>query len=418
MWVKLLSLKDNRPLLFAICFLNTPKLLFQLPNLSPRQLQRCSVLHCGAIGVALLCYAAHPAKADEYQTVPYLKYGDSIYSYKSRGEADVETLGCKDLDDCDLLAGQGEKAGWMDNSHDFVTTNADALAGWMDGFFGTQRNDEETARSYLRLRLQYEWDQEDGHDFKKPALRGKVRLPRADERLGLIFSDDGDEQSTVSEDVDKLLADENPNNEVALQYTGVDRDRSRLDFSVSLPSFKFKSRIRYRYKYPYSESLSGRFTEELIFKDGDGYRASTKFELDKVLNENVLLRWSNRFRYGQRTDGIEWNSSVGLSRRFDDKHAISYFVSVNGKTKPEFISERESKRQPGDPRTTHEKPGWLTEAYGVGMLYRVNFFRRWLFAEIQPAILWRRRFEQEDNRQSVGVITARLEIMFDKEHSE
>ena len=384
----------------------------------PRQQQRYAALQFSAMGVMLLFYAAHSVNADEYHTVPYLKYGDSIYSYKSHGEADVETLGCKDLDDCDLLAGQGERAGWMDNSHDFVTTNADALAGWMDGFFGTQRNDEETARSYLRLRFQYEWDEEEGHDFGKPALRGKVRLPRLNKRVGLIFSDDGDEEATVSEDVDRLLDDENPNNDVALQYTGVDRDRSRLDFNVSLPSFKFKSRIRYRYKYPFSESLSGRFTEELTFKDGDGYRASTKFELDNVLKENVLLRWSNRFRYGQETEGVEWNSSVGLSQRLDDNHAISYFVSINGKTKPEFISEREAKRLPDDPRTTHEQPGWLTEAYGVGMLYRVNFFRRWLFAEIQPAILWRRRFEQESNRESVGVITARLEIMFDKEHSE
>ncbi len=393
-------------------------MLFRLINTPPRQPRRYSSSLCGAIGVALLFYIANSVAADQYETVPFVKYGGSSYSYKSHCEADVETLGCKYLDECDLLEGQGVESGWMDSSHQFVTTNADALAGWMDGFFGTQRNDEETARSFLRLRFEYEWDQEDGHDFKTPALRGKVRLPRLNKRLGLIFSDDGDEQSTVSDDVDKLLDDESPSNDVALQYTGVDRDRSRLDFNVSLPSFKFKGRIRYRYKYPFSESLSGRFTEELTFKDGDGYRTSTKFELDKVLDENVLLRWSNRFRYGQRSEGIEWSSSVGLSQRFNDRNAMSYFVSVSGKTKPDFISEREANRLPGSPRTTHEKAGWLTEAYGVGVLYRVNFFRRWLFAEIQPAILWRRRFEQEDSRGSVGVITARLEIMFDKEHRE
>ncbi|MGI9293879.1 MAG: hypothetical protein ACR2PS_07835 [Pseudomonadales bacterium] len=368
----------------------------------------------------LLCQVAHSAKAEEDELIQPVKYADSTYTYKSYCETDIETLTCTDITDCDVLAGQAKKKnGWMDSSHEFVTTKADALAGWMDGFFGTRRADEETARSFLRLRFQHDWDEEDGHDIKTPRLSGKVNLPLLDKRLDLVFSDELGEEDNVSDEVDQLLDNEQPNTDIALQYTGVDSDRSRLSFRIS-PNrrLKLKARMRYRYKYPFSERYSGRFTEELLFRDGDGFSTTTRLELDDVINENLLLRWSNRFRYGQETEGIEWNSTIGLGQRIDDKHAISYFASVSGKTKPEFISEREAKRLPDEPRSTNEKPGWLTEAYGVGVLYRVNFFRRWLFAEIEPAVLWRRRFEQGDSRGPVGVITARLEIMFDKEHSK
>ncbi|MGI9286971.1 MAG: hypothetical protein ACR2P1_16420 [Pseudomonadales bacterium] len=393
------------------------RLLLSLRN-KPRHLRHASFRY-GAVGVALLCHAAHSAKADEYETIQLIKYADSTYTYKSYCESDIEALGCTD-ENCDLLAGQGkEEDGWMDTSHEFVTTQADALAGWMDGFFGTRRANEEAARSFLRLRFQHEWDEDEGHDIKTPRLSGKVKLPLLDKRLDLVFADELGENDSVNEEADQLLDNNQPDSDIALQYTGVDSDRSRLSFTVS-PNrkLKLKARMRYRYKYPFSEKYSGRFTEELLFRDGEGFSTTTRLELDDVLNENLLLRWSNRFRYGEETDGVEWNSTIGLGQRIDDKHAISYFASISGKTKPEFISEREANRLPGEPRSTNEKPGWLTEAYGLGVLYRVNFFRRWLFVEIEPAVLWRRRFEREYKRKPVGVLTARLEIMFDKEHSK
>lgn len=408
----MLTLFDDDSPFLTLRLIPARMLLLFRPRMS-----RYKLLH-PFVAVVALCLAPQPVAAGKTETdQPTQHPGSLAYTSKSHCEADTETLPCTHDPDCDLLAGQAAKEnGWMDTSHEFVTSKSDALAGWMDGFFGTQRADDEAARSFLRLRFQHDWDEEEGHDIKKPKLRGKVDLPRLDKRLGLIFSDAGDD--TVNEEVDNLLADEQPNNDVALQYTGVDKGRSRLDFKLSLPSFKLKTGVRYRYKYPFSEKLSGRFTEELIFRDGKGFETTTRLELDDALSKDLLLRWSNRFRYGQRTAGIEWNSTIGLGQRIDEKQAISYFASVSGKTKPEFLSERAAERLPGEPRITHEKPEWLTEAYGVGVLYRLNFFRRWLFVEIEPAVLWRRHYAQEDNREPVGVITARLEILFDKEHSD
>ena len=90
-------------------------------------------------------------------------------------------------------AADDTKAGWMDSSHRFVSKKSDGIVRWFDGFFGTPRTDLESAQSFLRVRMDNEWDEEDGNSvgFR---VRGKVHLPRVSERIGLIFSDErGDE---------------------------------------------------------------------------------------------------------------------------------------------------------------------------------------------------------------------------------
>ncbi|MFK8020158.1 MAG: hypothetical protein AB8B86_10345 [Pseudomonadales bacterium] len=303
------------------------------------------------------------------------------------------------LPSSDSEAGDRNKAGWMDSSHRFVSKKSDGLVRWFDGFFGVPRSDLESAQSFLRVRMDNEWDEEDGNSvgFR---VRGKVNLPRVSERIGLIFSDERGDETGAGGSVEQALSDNNPRNDVALQYTGIDKERSRLDFKLGFRSgLRVKLAARYRYELPLQNDTLARFSEELYFRDGDGFGTFTRFDLDKTLEQKKLLRWANRFEWGEKTRGVEWGSTLSLARRINDKSALSYFVNVEGDT----------------------RPNELNRSYGLGVTYRRNFLRRWLFFELEPAYVWRRNLEDPmpgviepyfADREGVARFTARIEVLF------
>ena len=287
---------------------------------------------------------------------------------------------------------------WMDSSHHFLTKRSDKLVRWLDGFFGTPRSDLESAQSFLRLRLEHEWDQEDANSVGV-RLRGKVLLPRINKRIGLIFSDERGDETGNGANVEQALSDNNPKNDIALQYTSIDKDRSRLDFKLGLrSSFKVKAAARYRYELPIMDNALLRFSEEFYYRGDDGFGSFSRFDVDKTVGNSSLFRWSNRFDYGQETRGVEWGSTISLARRINDESALSYFINVEGET----------------------NPGYVNKGYGLGVTYRKNFFRKWLFFELEPAYVWRRRLVESPNngelyyksREDVARFTARLEILF------
>lgn len=291
---------------------------------------------------------------------------------------------------------------WMDSSHLFVTEQSDNLVQWLDTFFGTPRSDLESAQSFLRVRVENQWDQEDSNDvgFR---LRGKVRLPRLSERIGLIFSDERGDETGQGESIEQALSDDNPKNDIALQYTGVDKERSRLDFKLGFRSgLRLKLAARYRYKYPILEDTMARFSEEIYFRDGSGFGTFTRLDFDRTLADRNLLRWSNRFEWGEDTRGVEWGSTLSLAYRVSDKSAVSYFMNVEGDTRPNEINR----------------------GYGFGATYRRNFLRKWLFFELEPAYVWRRNYRDPmpglvepyyTNRKGVARFTARLEVLFGRD---
>jgi len=88
--------------------------------------------------------------------------------------------------------------GWLDRTQSFASDSANALANQLDRFFGVQRSDIESAYSALRVTATESWNDIDDFDSGL-RLRGKVHLPRINERISLIFSEeDGDGTSYYS----------------------------------------------------------------------------------------------------------------------------------------------------------------------------------------------------------------------------
>jgi hypothetical protein len=274
---------------------------------------------------------------------------------------------------------------WLDQGHRYVSTRADDLAGWMDSFFGVRRVDAEAAYSTLRLRPSLEWSEQYGWDTGL-SLRGKVNLPNLDERVSLLFSDE--DSGSLG---DELLRDQqNQSDDVALQVVGREGTHDRIDFRLGFSSgINPELAARYRYQTPLSEQVSARFRQELLYRTDDRFGTDTRFDIDVAVSADRLLQWYNRARWDEKRDGFGWNTGVTVNQRLSNNRVIGVYGTLNGRTQPRH----------------------LTQAYGMGMRYRQNLNRKWLFLEVQPGYFWRRDV-LEDERRGSAEIVLRLEAVF------
>jgi hypothetical protein len=305
----------------------------------------------------------------------------------------AEPVIAEPIEHIDQLAGEApaeqQSKYWLDSSHDYIGGSADGLVSWVDSFFAVPRYQYESASSSLRLRTQSEWEEGEGNSFKVK-LRGKIRLPRAKKRISLVFTDDEGDDDTQNVFI-KDANNESKTN-VGLSVNVRDGKRFRVDYGVRLSSsFKIKVNTRFRYQVHIGEYYVNRFTNTVYFNDGEGFGTTASYELDRVIDKSRFIRWSNKGKFAEDIDGVDWSSQLRLSERLNEKSAISKFIWASGDTRPDY----------------------LTTSYGLGLTYRRSFLRSWLFYELEPRYIWRRDTRQ-DNREGVALFTIRFEALIDK----
>jgi hypothetical protein len=153
--------------------------------------------------------------------------------------------------------------------------------------------------------------------------------------------------------------------------------------------------VRFRYQQPITDNSWARFTQRLQYHSEDGHRSLTNFDVNRILDDKSLLRWNGRVRFREEKDFWDWNTGITYRRWLDDHEkfpsAIEYFVAVSGRDQPENFETN----------------------YRLGFLYRKQFFRQFLYYEIEPSYNWRRDL-YEDKREGVLGIVFRLEVMLDQ----
>jgi hypothetical protein len=274
---------------------------------------------------------------------------------------------------------------WVDSRHRQFSNSADRLANWVDSFFGNPQTDLEAATSIIRIRPQYEWDEQDDSDWKLRGT-GRLLLPNLNERLSLVF--EGGDDDFDDGFYDPALASDGDSS-IGLQYQVRDKPRSKLYLTAATKSGpKGKLGVRYRRLQPFGNRNRFMFSEELFWIGGDGFGTLTRGDIDHSLNDKTLLRWANKVEYSEESNGAEWNSRVAWVKRLGKRSALSVFSFIDGETSPEILKNR-----------------------GFGVTYRRQFLRDWLYYEIEPRYSWRKR-RPEDDREGVAGIKLRLEITF------
>ncbi|QFU74566.1 hypothetical protein EY643_02255 [Halioglobus maricola] len=276
---------------------------------------------------------------------------------------------------------------WVDASHTTAADSAQALVEWMDDFFGDPTYDLEKAESFLRLEFENEWDQDDGNDFGV-RLRGKVQLPKISQRANLLFNDDDTDSNDREERADQ--------DNISLQVNVRESKRSRLDGTLSWSDGAPKPGVRFRNEGDIREGRSYRYVQRVQWANDEQFFTLGQVDLYQALENEHVIRWSNRMKWGEETDGVEWRTRLSLFQRFGETTkrplALNHFVTVRGETKPKSYIQN----------------------YTLGTLWRRQVYRDFLFFEVEPTLNYRQP-EYDEERQVAWQIMLRMEIHLAKD---
>ena len=273
---------------------------------------------------------------------------------------------------------------WIDARHKDLNKRADAFANWVDDFFGHARSVQDSPASIIRIRPQFEWDEEEDTDWKIRAT-GRLYLPKTNDRLSLVFL--GQDEEFTDEFYDPAATTDGDST-IGLEYRIRDEDRHQTSLFAGMKAGpKGKLGARYRYQAPFLKRNRFRFSEEFFWIGGDGFGTLTRADIDRTLSSSTLLRWANKAEYSEESNGVEWNSRVAWIKRLDENAAFRAFTFIRGETDPEILKSR-----------------------GFGVAYRRTFLRDWLFWEVEPRYAWRKRRPGKD-REGVAMVTLRLELI-------
>ena len=275
---------------------------------------------------------------------------------------------------------------WYDETQVYVNSSFCEPALWFDNFFGSDRIfNEGAAGTYIRWRNDFTYDEEEYFEFKTN-LSFSIELPGMENRLRLTFESDEDEAlRDISPD------QESTTNTLGLQLDVKQNERSKFNVSISLSP---RIRLRYRYTYPAFESITLRLTQELQREQAIN-SARTLIDFEKLFKNQLFFRSSSEGKLSEEFDGVDWLQAFVLYQRINKKTSLSYEVSANGVTEPLVLATN----------------------YRLGVRFRKNFHRKWLFYEIAPELTWPVTFDEErqeitEERRSKWLIFFRLEVHF------
>lgn len=278
---------------------------------------------------------------------------------------------------------------WYDETQIYINTKFCEPVLWFDNFFSSDRLFEEgVAGTYIRWRNDFTYDEESETDFKM-SLNASVELPGFEDKLRLTFEGDEDEDL-------RDVAPGNPTGETTTSTLGLQvnvTENVRSKFSAKL-SFSPGLLLRYRYTYPISDRVTMRFTQELERRKAVN-GAKTRVDYEHVLKQNLLFRSSTEGTLSEEFEGVDWLQAFIVYQRLSKRSSIAYETSATGITEPRS----------------------LTTNYRLGVRFRRNFHREWLFYEVAPEVTWpisldETRSNVEISRRSKFLIFFRLEVHF------
>jgi len=276
---------------------------------------------------------------------------------------------------------------WYDETQVYINSQFCEPALWFDNFFASDRVFQEgAAGTYIRWRNDVTYDEEEYFKFTAN-ISFSVELPGMEDRLRLTFESDEDEQlRDIAPGNNPVVA-----NSLGFQLDVAENARSKFNISVS---FSPRVRLRYRYTYPVYETMMLRLTQELQ-REKEINSSRTLIDFEKLFKNQLFFRSSTEGKISEEYDGVDWLQAFVLYQRINKKTSLSYETSVHGITEPLAIALN----------------------YRVGVRFRKNFHRKWLFYEIAPEMSWpvsfdEDRLEIEKNRRSKWLIFFRFEVHF------
>jgi hypothetical protein len=291
----------------------------------------------------------------------------------------------------------GGAAAWIDRMQAGVYKTMCLSAARFDGFFGNARFDDEYQATHGSLAVGAQWDERDQLD-PSVRFRAHVRLPQMSERFSAFVGRvDPDEYVTeLRDDFDTLPRqfgrDVDDAVLLGLGYRQPGRGGGHFDASVGArldwpPEPYVKG--TYRLALQFLERNLLRLQETIFWREDEHLGATTRADVERLLADDFLVRWTGSGTFTQETEGVRWYSTLTLYQNLGGGRAMAYEAGISGESDHEVeIAD-----------------------YGIRAIYRRRLNREWLFLELRSSITWPRETLLERRETNWGAGLA-LEMLF------
>jgi hypothetical protein len=286
---------------------------------------------------------------------------------------------------------------WLDRMQSGLYRTVCLTAARFDGFFGNARFDDEYEATHGSLSVGTLWDERDHWD-PSVRFRAHVRLPQLNDRFNAFVGRlDPEEYVTEARDDFDTLPRQfaQPDDDdllLGLGYRQPGPAGGEFDTSVGArldwpPDAYVKG--AYRLTQPFFEHNLLRLQETIFWLEKDGFGTTLRVDLERLLAQDFLVRWTNSGSFTQETEGLRWFSNLTLYQNLRNSRALAYQAGVTGETDHEV--------------------GVID--YGLRVIYRRRIHRDWLFLELRSGVSWPRESLEELREATWGAGVA-LEMQF------
>ena len=275
----------------------------------------------------------------------------------------------------------------VDAFHAGVSSRVERSAKRVDSFFADDRFYADTTETYARLSLQTTF--ESGESAESEArLRVRVDLPGTEERLRLFIEGGEPEvgEGTESGSIPAALDDNDYNVglEAQLAQIGAWDIRPGVGVKAGTPPDPF---LRLRaIRYGQLGQWLSRFSAGAAEYVDDGTEFQTRLDFDRKLSEDWLFRSASRVRWLDRRDRIDATQTLTLFQRLNSRAGVGYDIGLRA----------------------NDDPDWDVNAYFVQVRGRYRAYRKWLFVEMAPQVV----FREEDDYDPSLRLAIRVDAVF------
>jgi hypothetical protein len=249
-----------------------------------------------------------------------------------------------------------------------------STARFVDRLFGRENQySEYEDKTNGRAGLTLGWDEQEQFEVDT-RFRASVNLPQINERfnatIGRASREEylADEIGVFNPAVGAFSDDEPAEWFAGVGYRAHRGKNNRFDLGAGIKletPLNPYANARYRYYYYGPSGVLVTLRTTFFVENDEGFGVTQSFDVDKMLSDAYLLRFSNSLRWSEDTLGVRWRVRPALYQAIDYRRAMRYEAYVRGET-----------------------DGVEPDLYGVAITHRRSAWRDWLFFEFGAELFW------------------------------
>jgi hypothetical protein len=272
--------------------------------------------------------------------------------------------------------------------------NASAsMSDYFSNFFKDETFLNSNNQSYLRVRIGPEFYMRESHKFKA-SFNFNINLPHAEDSLKLFIGDEADADLN-----DKVPDPKAGDASVGLKYFIPDFvDGLETDFSVGITGINPFARVRFQYPFDFYDWRL-RPIQEIQYSIEDEVEEETKMYFDRRISSTEMMRLLLKRESETQKEGQRYSAQISYFNTLAYQEGFNNYITISGdshyfENHPDYIPDG------------YEHSG--IDNYRIGMVWKEQFFRKWLFYEIEPMVEWDRKYYFKENY----IFKATLEFWF------